>query len=672
MNLTTLFNPKSVAIIGAADDPKKLGYVIMANLLAGAPRKIYPVNPAFKKVLKLPCLPSVKNIKGAIDLAIIAVKPEIVPAVLADCGEKKIPHVIIITAGFKEIGGAGAEREKELKKIAAQYKINLIGPNCLGVMDAHSALDASFGNGLPAKGNLAFVSQSGAVGTATLDWAKKNNVGFSKFISIGNEAGATENDFLEFLGTDKDTRAILMYLEAVTDGQRFMKLVEKISKIKPVVVLKAGRTERGLAAVASHTGSLAPSHEIFKTACKQSGAILVDSLGAMFNLAKLFNSGFISAPNDWAILTNGGGPSIVMSDAIESSANLRLAVISETTKNKLRAVLPASAALGNPIDIIGDALADRYEAALKILTAEKTIGGLVVLLTPQKMTEIKKTAELIVKYKKSKPIMPMFIGGTSIAPAEKVFGEHGLVNFLDQQSLVSALSALAPAPKKHETKHAAAKTFLRQLSFTDGAKLLKEVGLSVVGEFVSKKEWLIGSGGKVNFPAVMKVVSAQVIHKSDAGGVKINIKDIAEAKKAWDDMSRVVPLRVPGAKIDGFLIQPMTKGREVIVGMKRDAVFGPVILFGLGGIFVEAIKDVAMRIAPVGEPEALKMLDEIKGAVILKGARGEDSVDRTALAKIIVAISRLAQAHPEIKEIDLNPVMATPDGAKIVDARILV
>ncbi|MCX6781971.1 MAG: acetate--CoA ligase family protein [Candidatus Magasanikbacteria bacterium] len=678
MNLKTLFNPRTVAVIGAADDPKKLGYALVYNLLQNKKRKVIPVNPSFKKVLGLRCFSSLSKVKDKIDLVIIAVKPEIVPLVLKDCGEKKIPHAIIITAGFKEIGGAGAEREKELKAIAKKYKINIVGPNCLGVLDTESNLNGTFGSEtMPKKGPVAFISQSGAVGTAMLDWAMKNNVGFSKFVSIGNEAGATENDFLEYLGKDRCTSAILMYLEGITDGKRFMRQVKKISAKKPVVILKAGLSERGLKAVASHTGSLAPSREIFRTACRQSGAILVDSLGAMFNLAKLLNGGLYSAPNEWVILTNGGGPSIVTADLIESTPNLNLFAPDEALKNKLSKVLPATAALNNPVDIIGDALSDRYEAALKILTADKKVKGIMVILTPQKMTRIKETAVIVAKYASKIPIIPLFIGGAAATEAEKVFTKHNLVNFIDPYAAVEAVSSLAsPIKKKEDADNRIpsedAGPMMRQMRFNECVAMLYQQGLKISGDFIAKKENLRRFSEKNKFPWAMKVMSEQIVHKTDVGGVRVNINSLAEAEKAWKEIYTAVTKKMPGVKIEGFIVQPMSSGREVIIGMKRDPSFGPVIVFGLGGVFVETLKDASMRISPINDADAMAMIYEIKAAAILRGVRGEPSVDISALAKIIVAVSKMAEKHKNIKEIDFNPVMARPDGADIVDVRIMV
>jgi acetate---CoA ligase (ADP-forming) len=675
INLKTLFNPRAVAVIGAADEPKKLGYAIFANLAGNKKRKVYPVNPTFKKVMGRHCYASIKKISAPIDLAVIAVKPEIVPVVLKECGEKKIHHAIIITAGFKEIGPEGEKRERELKAIAKKYKINLVGPNCLGVMDTHSNLNATFGNDLPKAGSIAFVSQSGAVGTAMLDWAALFGVGFSKFISFGNEAGATENDFLEYLGADKQTTAILMYLEGVSDGQRFFRLAKRICKKKPVLILKAGISERGQQAVSSHTGSLAPSHEVFKTACRQSGVMVVESLGEMFDGARLFNAGFLRAPNNWVILTNGGGPSIVTADLIEAQNNLSLCDLSEAVKKKLRVVLPPSAAVGNPVDIIGDAPANRYAAALKILTAEKSVEGIIVLLTPQKVTEIKETAQVIAKYKTLKPILPLFIGGQAVSAAAPLFAKNKIANFTDPEALVELVAAMAPKipRKKSAVKHpSSGQPAGRQMWFDEALVLLTKYGLHSVGTFVDKCQNLRRYHDKISFPWAMKVMSEQVVHKTDVGGVELNVNSIAEAEAAWERASKSVCAKFPGAKIDGFVVQPMIKGVELIIGMKRDPNFGPVIMFGLGGIFVEVLKDISIRLAPVDMDEAVQMISEIKSAPVLMGARGQKALDIKALAKILVALSHIALKEKSVLEIDLNPVIATESGVDVVDTRIIV
>ncbi|MFA5128050.1 MAG: acetate--CoA ligase family protein [Patescibacteria group bacterium] len=680
MNLINLFNPKSVAVIGAAPDKKKLGYVIVANLQKNKKLKIYPVNPMFKKVGSLRCLASVKKISGHVDLAVIAVKPEIVPAVLRECGEKKIQHVIIITAGYKEIGAEGAKKEAELVAIAKKYNINLVGPNCLGIMDTSSELNAAFGNDLPLKGKVGFISQSGALGTALLDWATEQKIGFSKFVSLGNAAGATEVDFLKFFGEDKNTDVIVMYLEGLSDGKQFVETAKKISRVKPIIVIKAGRSERGAKAISSHTGSLAPSYEIFRTACRETGVIAVDSLEEMLNAVQLSLAHPKRLPSEWVILTNGGGPSIITADLIEGSSNLSLYNLSDETQNSLKKVLPPTASCHNPVDIIGDALSDRYDSALKVLIQDKKDFGIIVLLTPQRVTPVAGIAETILKFSDKKIIIPLFIGGKAITPAEKIFMSAGISNFRDPADLIKAISSLAvyqiktqqPPSSAEPSQHATAVSTTRQMSFDEAGVLLGKYDLSVIGKFIEAKNKLPLYENKVSFPWAMKVVSPDVIHKTDFSAVKINITDLASAQKAWDEMSDAIKEKIPSARIDGYVLQPMKKGVEVVVGIKRDPSFGPVIVFGAGGIFTEILKDAVTHLCPVDEKTALEMINETKISQILKGARGQKSLDINALAKIISSLSRLAHKEKSISEIDLNPVIVDESGAYIVDARVMV
>lgn len=673
MNLNKLFNPRSVAVIGAIDDPKKIGFALMYNLSQNKKIKIYPVNPTVKKVFKAVCYKSVAKISAPIDLAVIAVRPEVVPVVLKECGEKKIPHVIIITAGYKEIGAVGVRRENELKEIAKKYKINIVGPNCLGVMDTHFNLNATFGNDLPRPGHVAIISQSGAIGTAMLDWAEDKNIGFSKFVSIGNQAGATENDFLEYLSNDKNTKAIVMYLESISNGRKFFNLAKKITRTKPIVVIKAGISQKGSVAASSHTGSIASSHAIFKASCAQSGVKLVDSLAEMFNLIRFFDADIYEAPGEWVILTNGGGPSIILTDLLESKTNLELANISLPINNALKKVLPASAALNNPIDIIGDASAERYDDALKIL-AKNNKFGIIVLLTPQKLTEIEKTAKIIIAHANKQLVVPLFIGGEKTSSANGIFQKNRLVNFYDPLALVNSLSKLAdsvPKPKLAKTVSKIVEPF-RQMGFDESATLFSKYNLKIIGNFVKTKNDLERVSKKINFPWVLKVSDERIIHKTDISGVRININSIKEAEEAWVEIENSIKKIHPEIILNGFVVQPMKKGIEVIAGAKRDNSFGPIILFGMGGIFVEVYSDVTTRLAPINFNEAKKMIDEVKGSVILNGVRGAKKADINGLANILVSLSKMMTKESKIMEIDLNPIIAGDDGNHIVDVRIML
>lgn len=685
MSLENFFNPKSVAVIGASNDKNKVGYALMKNLLDGAKREIYPITLSEKEILGIPASASVLNISEKIDLAIIAVRADIVPQVLADCGKKQISNAIIISAGFKEIDSVGKELEDQIKNIAKEQGMTILGPNCLGVVSTRENFNSTFATGSPPAGSIAFLSQSGALGAAVLDMAVSDNVGFSKFISLGNEAQLTEIEFLKFLADDEHTKSIFIYLEKLSNGPEFIELAGKISKTKPIVVLKAGRSSHGARAVSSHTGSLAPDEAVFSAACKQAGIITVNSIRGFFNMAKLFQMGTTKPLQKITILTNGGGPSVIATDLVDLSCSLSLAQISEQAKEKLKKVLPSMASVQNPVDIIGDALSDRFEKALEILVKEKETDAILLLVTPQMMTEARKTAELVKKYSPQKPIIPVFLGGPHITPAKEFLKENGMVNFdfpIDAISVLASLSGGLPKithPDPSLTTREGQGEQLTQMSFKDASKILNDYDLSISGKFVKDKDELYNVVNEYDGDALaMKIISSDIIHKTDSGAVALNIKNVEEAKKAWDEMRA----KNQKANTEGVLIQRMEKparpnghsggGREVIIGMKRDTTFGPTILFGLGGILAEAIKDTALRIAPVEKEGALKMMKEIKGAKILQGMRGEKPINFDLLTDIIVNLSKLSLEHPEIKEIDLNPIICSENSATIVDARIMI
>lgn len=677
MNLNTLFNPNKVAVIGATGDESKVGYALMKNILEGRAREVYPVTLSETTVLGHVAYTSVSAIPGNVDLAVIAVRADIVSSILKDCAGKGIKSAIIISAGFKEAGEEGKKLEKEMADTARSYDITLLGPNCLGIMNAHTDWNASFAVGKPRKGGIAFVSQSGALGTALLDWANKEGVGFSKFVSLGNEAVLTELEFMEYLIDDEDTRAVLLYVEKVTDGPRFLELARRLTEKKPLVVLRAGRSARGSAAVASHTGSLAPSDRVFGSALAQVGAIPVDSLRTLFSLSKLFELGLTNKDlKKIAILTNGGGPSVNTADLIGLSHSLSLVSFSEETKEKLKKVLPPMAAVGNPIDVIGDAGPSRYSDVLDILTEIPDIEAIITLVTPQMMTDPKGIADVLIAKHTKKPIIPVFMGGDTVQAGIEVLKQAGMVSFNSPTDAVESLDALArhskkaPEPKPTEPRLS---PHLTMLALEGMQAILREYDLSLEGVFVKNKEELDGAMQKLGTgPFAMKAISMQLVHKSDLQAVKLNLADAGALTTAWGEIEQYVAGHTEGAVIDGMLIQPMVQGVECIVGMKRDPVFGPTIVFGLGGIFVEILKDSTIRIAPVTLENALAQIQEINGLPLLTGARGSESVDLQALAEVIVSLSKLSLEHPELEEIDFNPVFATPSGARIVDARIMV
>lgn len=671
--LEKFFDPKSVAVIGASSDPKKVGFALMKNLQNGS-RKIYAVTA------------QEKTIPENVDLAIIALRADLVPEILKECGQKQIKNAIIISSGFKEIGPAGKELEDQIAKIAEEQNISLLGPNCLGIINTKTDLNASFSAQKPLSGKIAFLSQSGALGTALIDWANGQGVGISKFVSLGNEAGLTEIEFLEYLENDPDTSAILMYLENVKNGPKFLETVKRITPKKPIVIIKAGMGSHGNLAIRSHTGALAPEASVFIAACKQAGAVTVSSLRAFFHLVKVLPQ----VPNinppvqRLVVLTNGGGPSVVAADLIDRSRSLSLSVLSEDMKESLRKVLPGMAAIGNPVDIIGDALAERYDKALEILCNAEDTDGIIVIMTPQMMTQAEETAKVLVKYKDKKKIFPVFVGGSSVQVGRSELIKSGMAYFTFPRDVIESLDYLARnAPKikspygHHENPETPTSGGGEMMEFGKALNLLSESGIFVSGKFINRKEDLentlreCGDG-----PYAMKAISSFLVHKTETGAVRLNISNIEEAGAAWEELWQVMassrPSREAMAGEEGILVQKMEKGREVIIGMKKDVTFGPTLVFGLGGILAEAIKDTALRIAPIEKAEALKMMQEIKGIKILQGMRGAPPVNFDLLADIIVNLSRLALQHPEIKEVDLNPVMVTDTSATIVDARVMV
>lgn len=680
MHLNTLFNPRSVAVVGATADPHKVGYALMKNILAGSAREVYALSLAEPEVMGLATYKSVKDLPGPVDLAVIAVPAKAVAGVMRECAEVGIKSVIVISAGFKEAGDEGKRLEEELTTIARENDMALLGPNCLGIMDAQADWNASFAVNKPHTGNIAFVSQSGALGTALLDWANQEGVGFSKFVSLGNEASLTEVSFLEHLAHDPDTRAILLYLERVADGPALLATLRRITKEKPIIVVRAGRSSRGAAAVASHTGSLAPADAVFGAALRQAGAIPVDSISTLFSLAKLFGLGVTSPLTSLAILTNGGGPSVNTADLIDLSGHLSLVSFDDPTKDRLRAVLPPMAAVNNPIDVIGDAGPDRYDGVLKTLVTLPDIDAILTIVTPQMMTDPQGIAEVLLNYRDHKPIIPIFMGGETVQHGITRLLEAHMPVFHQPSDAVAALEALATNRKEKvaygstdtERETPRLSTRLVMYPIDETQSLLSSYEIPLDGRFITNPDvipdalLILGQG-----PYVLKVIAQSLVHKSDLGAVALNLADEPTIRSAWSRMQAQVEAHTPGATIDGMLVQRMVSGVECIIGMKRDPIFGPVIVFGLGGIFVEILKDAMMRVAPLTKEDALDMIHEIKGYPLLTGARGTKPVNLDALASTLVSLSHLALEHPDIEEIDLNPVIATPEGIHLVDARLM-
>jgi len=679
-SLNNFFNPKSIAIIGASSNEEKLGHSILKNILDYKYKgKVFPVNLKGGKVLGLKVYRNVLDIKNKVDLAIIVIPAKAVNSVLERCGKAKIKNVIIISAGFKEIGGVGIVLEKEMKKIAEKYNIKIIGPNCLGILDSINNLNASFANGMVKKGSIGFISQSGAICTAMLDWADLNNIGFSKFISLGNKSVVTEIEMLEYFKNDRKTETVLAYLENITDGKKFMKVAAELIKIKPLIILKPGKSKASQKAMQSHTGALASGEEIIKIAFCQAGIVRVNNLQELFNITKFLSRNNYLNGNKIAIVTNAGGPGVICVDEIEDN-NLKLASLEKKTINILKKNLPEETIVNNPVDLIGDAKANRYEIATKTLLLDKNVDGVISILTPQTVTEISKTAEVLLKLSKKskKPLLTSFIGGVSIEAEAKKLNRSQLAFYnypsqavfslskfwQSQQSKKVALNYLEIIKKEIIIKNK--KILKNNPNFIEALNILKSFKIPVVKSLTATNcDEAIKLARKIKYPVALKIFSNKISHKTEVGGVKINVKNDSEVKEYFKQVNKKL-----GNKLEGIIIQPMIKGVELILGIKKDDNFGHLLMFGLGGIYTEIIKDISFRLTPINKTEALKMIKEIKSFEILNGHRNLPKMDINAVADSLVGLSNLVSVYPEIKELDINPLIVKEKGCAVVDVRI--
>lgn len=696
--LKTLFEPKSIAVIGASTKKDKLGYDVFKNLATlGYKGKLFPINPKDGEILGYSIYKKVSDVKEKIELALILVPAPFVTKVLNECGKKQIKNIVIISAGFKEIGGEGIKREKTIQKLVQKYKFNLIGPNCLGIINTKKLLNASFAEGMPQIGNVGLISQSGAMAVAINDWAYTHNLGFSKIISLGNKAGINEIDLLKYLAKDKATKLILMYLESIENGQEFMKLAQDITKKKPIIIIKSGTSVSGIKAISSHTGSLAGSNQAVQTAFQQSGVINAKTVEDLFNYARGFSYQNSPKGNKVAIISNAGGPAIMATDSLEMR-DLELAKFEQKTIKQLEKNLPETAATHNPVDIIGDALANRYDEALKAVLKDKDVDSVLILLTPQIMTEVEETAKIIVKFSKKYPkktILTCFMGGKNVTKAKKILSSGNVPNFGFPDRAIKTLEKMSNYTKWKKEKiykpnncqlkqnkteldklHIKLKQTKGQVPMPLALDLLKTYNIHTPSSGIAHSpSEAIELAEKIGYPVVLKICSKDVIHKTDAGGVQIDLKDAQTVKEGYKKILEKVKKYNPKAEIGGIFVQEMTTlGREVIIGMKRDPQFGPLLMFGLGGIYVEILKDVTFRVAPISFENAQKMVSEIKAIKLLQGFRGEKSIDFDKLANVICHVSQMVTDFPEIQELDLNPLIVKEQGknAIAIDARILV
>ncbi len=697
MSLESFFNPKSVAIVGASSQKGKVGYEILKNMIdAGYEGKIFPINPKSETIEGLRCYADLAAVGQTPDLVIIIVPAKIVPAIMQQCVQVGVKSVVIITAGFKEVGKEGRELEKQVVQIARQAGIRIIGPNCLGLIVPVNKLNASFGGNLPAAGAIGYLSQSGALLTAILDMANANDIGFSKLVSIGNKADVDELDVIEALANDEDTKVIAGYLESITNGNQFVRDAEQISHDKPILLIKAGATAAGAKAASSHTGSLAGAEAAYESAFERAGIIRCNSIGQQFDYAQAFANQPLPAGPSVAVITNAGGPGIMAADAIEQQG-LTFAKLTDKTIERLSSGLPAAANLYNPVDVLGDALADRYEFALDAVLDDPKVDIVLVLLTPQAMTEPAATAEAIVKItrrKPQKPVLACFLGAEKIEKGVRILRQSGIPQIDATERAVETIRVMADYVRWRARPKRVVKLFpvnrrkveniverhlrqaLREIGETESKDILEAYGFATPkGSIATTAEQAAGIAEQLGFPVVLKIWSPDILHKSDVGGVQIGLKSVKEVKDAFDLMMYRIPKKLPDADILGVLVQEMCSGgKEVILGMKRDPHFGPLMMFGMGGTMVEVLKDVAFYLAPLTAEEAKQMLVSTKTYQMLKGVRGQEGVDIDAIAEGLQRLSQLVTEFAEIQELDINPYVVGPEGTIpiAVDARISV
>jgi len=697
MSLTGFFEPQSVAVVGASRQKGKVGHEILAGLIGGGfEGDIYPVNPKVDELAGLRCYPDLNSIGAAPDLVAVVVPAEAVPDVIRQCAQVGVKHVVVITSGFKEVGEAGRKLEEQIAQLARDAGIRMIGPNCLGLMVPAAKLNVSFGGPLPAAGRIGYFSQSGSLLAAIVDIARETGAGFSKLVSIGNKADVDELDVLKALGADEKTEVIAGYLETITDGDAFIREAERISHAKPILLMKSGETGAGARAASSHTGRLAEAERAYECVFERAGVIRCVSITAQFDYARILVGQPLPAGPGVAIIANAGGPGIMAADAAER-CGLELAALGEDTKRKLSEKLPPAASVHNPIDVLGDALADRYEFSLGVALDDPAVDAALVLLTPHAMTQCRATAEAVVRVRRArpeKPVVACFIGSSRVADAIDVLRAGDIPYYESPEFAVSALKAMNDYSRWRRRPKRVVKLFpvnrrkvekivrryvrlaQREVGEMEAREILEAYGfVTPKGLVATDAEQAANFAEQIGYPVVLKIWSPDIVHKAEVGGVRTGLTGGGEVMDAFDLMMYRIPKKRPDAQIVGVLVQEMcTNGREVILGMNRDPHYGPLMMFGTGGVMVEVLRDVAFYLAPLTGAEAKEMLLSTRTYHLLQGRPGEEGVDIDAVAEGLQRLSQLVTEFPQIQEMDINPYVVGPAGATpiAVDARISV
>ena len=701
LNLDKIFNPQSVAIIGASDVEGSVGYAIVKNFETGYAGKVYLVNLRKPEILGVKTYQKVEQIPDPVDLAMIATPAKTVPAVVEECGRAGVRGVIIVSAGFKETGAEGKELEAKILEVKKKYGLRVIGPNCIGVIRPRIGLNATFVDKMPKAGNIAFLSQSGALGSAILDWAIHENIGFSNFVSVGSMIDVDFGDLIDYFGTDPKTKSILMYVEGITEARKFMSAARHFARTKPIIVVKAGKFSESAKAVASHTGSLSGEDAIYDAAFKRAGVVRVEEIEDLFNSAEVLGTQPLPRGPDLAVITNAGGPGVMATDALIAKGG-KLAKLSPKTLDALNRVLPPFWSKGNPIDVLGDAGADRYKTAVEACLNDPGIDGVLIIFTQQAVSEAVEIAKTIVELVKSrahqnKTILTSFMGYGAVQEANSILNANNIPTYSTPENAIKTymymhqyqrnLGLIYETPEERPVDMAPPKrpimVILRNVAAEDrelltedeAKKLLEYYNFPVVKtEVATTANEAVAFAHQIGYPVVLKILSPQIVHKTDAGGVVLDLNSDAEVKQAFDIILQRAKGYKPDAEIIGVTVQPMItrKGFEIILGGKTDPLFGPVILFGMGGVGVELFKDYSIGLPPLNSTLIRRMMEETKVYQLLKGYRNVPPANLKLLEETILMFSQLLIDFPQIKEIDINPLLINEKEACILDARIKI
>lgn len=698
--LNSIFKPKRIALIGVPADPNTVGGLTLRNLVGGGFRGVvYPVNPKHEAVLGISCFPSVKSLPKTPDLAVITTNANAVPGIVEECGAAGIKGVIIMSAGFKEIGAEGKELENKVKHIVKKYQMRVIGPNCLGIIVPGQNLNISFADSMPKKGSVAFISQSGALCTAVLDWAKSENIGFSYFVSIGNTMDVGFGDLIDYFGQDASTKSIVLYVESITFAQEFVTAARAFARKKPIIVYKAGRFPESAKAAASHTGAMASEDAIYDALFRRAGVARVYNIGNIFDFTDFIGRKRIPKGSNLAIVTNAGGPGVMATDSLIARGG-SLCLLEKNTIDRLDKVLPPFWSHNNPVDVLGDAPPARIADAVDVVVSDPGVDAVLVIITPQAMTKPTQTAKEIIRISEntSKPILATWLGGLSMTESMNLFNDSGIAAYQTPEQAIRAfmtlvnysknMEALYETPKEvpvsfHYDRQHLREKFVNEifpknktLSVADAKAIINAYGIESTKPILAESaDDAAAAAKKIGYPVVIKIESPDITHKSDIGGVILDIENEDILRASYIGMLERIHAKNPDLRIDGVTIQKMIDKEdsvELILGIKKDPVFGTVILIGMGGTEAELLKDQRLEFPPLNESLASQMIESLKIYPLLQGYRGRSRKNIDKLIEVMIRLSYLAADYPEIEELDINPIIVTADEVVALDAHIVI